>query len=290
MLNYQKIKSWAPQDVRHHYTRKDTILYNLGLGFGADPMDAADLRYVYEKGLIALPTMCSVLATPGFWMKDNPEFEIDYLRLVHGEQKVIMHRPLEPEGTVYGRTRVTRIVDKGAAKGALITVERQLLSSGTLEAIASIEQVYFCRGDGGFSEGGVSDMPAPAENFSATRDPDGILTTQIAPNAALLYRLSGDWNPLHADPAVARKAGFEKPILQGLATYGIACRALTTHLHQAGLGDITSFAARLSAPVFPGDVLELRFWIEKAELRFEAAVPARSAKVLSNGSATLTAI
>ncbi|WP_285411434.1 MaoC/PaaZ C-terminal domain-containing protein [Variovorax sp. efr-133-TYG-130] len=289
MLNYQKIKSWAPQDVRHHYTRKDTILYNLGLGFGVNPLDPAELRYVYEEGLSTLPTMCSVLATPGFWMKDNPEFGIDYMRLVHGEQKVVMHRALAPEATVYGRTRVTRIVDKGAAKGALVTVERQLLESGTMEAIASIEQVYFCRGDGGFSEGGVSDMPAPADNFVATREPDGQLMSQIATSAALLYRLSGDWNPLHADPAVAKKAGFNKPILHGLATYGVACRMLTTHLHQAGLGEITSFAARLSAPVFPGDVLQLRFWLDKTDLRFEAAVAERGVRVLSNGTATLAA-
>jgi acyl dehydratase len=289
MLNYQKVKSWAPQDVRHHYTRKDTILYNLGLGFGMNPLDPAELRYVYEEELSALPTMCSVLATPGFWMKDQPEFGIDYLRLVHGEQKVVMHRALAPEGTVYGRTRVTRIVDKGATKGALVTVERQILESGTLETIASIEQVYFCRGDGGFSEGGVSDMPAPAENFVPTRDPDGQLTSQLATNAALLYRLSGDWNPLHADPAVAKKAGFDKPILHGLATYGVACRMLTTHLHQVGLGEITSFAARLSAPVFPGDVLQLRFWLDGTDLRFDAEVAERGLRVLSNGTATLAA-
>lgn len=289
MLDYKKVKAWAPEDVRHSYTRKDTILYGLGLGYGGDPDSADDLRYVYEKDLATLPTMCSVLASPGFWMKDHPEFGIDYLRLVHGEQKVTMHRALPPEGTVYGRTRVTRLVDKGPTKGALVTVERQILESGTLAKIASIEQVLFCRGDGGFAENGQSDPAPAADSFAANRKPDGSVSTDIARNAALLYRLSGDWNPLHADPEIARRAGFDRPILHGLATYGIACRLLTAELRLLGAEDIQSFGARLSAPVFPGDRLTLNYWLEEGRVRFEAEVTARASKVLSNGLALLGA-
>ena len=287
MLDYQKVKAWAPEDVRHSYTRKDTILYNLGLGFGSELDRADDLRYVYERDLTTLPTMCSVLGSPGFWMKDHPEFGIDYLRLVHGEQKVTMHRALPPEGTVYGRTRVTRLVDKGASKGALVTVERQILESGTLAKIASIEQVLFCRGDGGFSENGPSDPAPPVDSFAAARKADGTVSSDIAQNAALLYRLSGDWNPLHADPAIAKKAGFDRPILHGLATYGIACRLLTSELRRLGAKDIQSFGARLSAPVFPGDRLIVSYWLEKDQVRFEAEVSERGSKVLANGSALL---
>ena len=210
-LDYQTVKSWPFDDVVQRYEEKDTMLYALGIGLGYDPMDERQLPYVYEeKTLRAFPTMSVVLGFPGFWVRD-PRTGIDWVRVVHGEQRLTMHAPLPASGTVVGKTRVSHVVDKGAGKGAIVVSERTLHDEGG-KLLATLQQSTFCRGDGGFGQG-----DAPPEALPATPDaePDRSCTLQVAPNAALLYRLNADPNPLHADPQVARKAGFERPILHG---------------------------------------------------------------------------
>ena len=290
MIDYEKTMAWRSGDVRHSYTAKDTILYALGLGLGADPMDPAQLRLTYEKELQTLPTMAAVLASPGFWMKERTELGIDYLKLVHGEQSVTVHEPLPAAATLIGRSRVLRIVDKGEGKGALLHVEKALHDAQTDRLMAVAEQVLFLRGDGGFSKG--MDVPAgsPAEPLPAApaRAPDAVWDWPIRRDAALLYRLSGDLNPLHVDPAVAARAGFERPILHGLATYGMAGYGLVHLVCQDDPRRLVSMRARLTAPVFPGETLRLQVWkMTEQACAFRALVVERDMQVLGHGWATL---
>jgi acyl dehydratase len=288
MIDYEKTKAWRSGPVRHAYTTRDAILYALGVGFGADPLDANELRYVYEKELATVPTMASVLASPGFWMRDRKELGIDFLKLVHGEQSVTLHAPLPAEGVVVGESRVTRIVDKGEGKGAVLHVEKTLSNEAGGQRLATVEMVLFLRGDGGFSKDGGGDEPAPAAPATPEGAPDVVIELPTRADAALLYRLSGDINPLHADPAVAAKAGFPRPILHGLATYGIACRGVIAGFCGYDATKLKSIRARLTSPVYPGETLVLECWkLGGKEIAFRASVKERGVAVLANGRATI---
>lgn len=287
MLDYHKTRDWHSGDVRHTYTAKDSMLYALGLGMGADPMDEKQLRFVYEKDLVALPTMAAVLASPGFWMRDRKELGIDFTKLVHGEQAVRLHAPLATSGTVIGRTRVTRVVDKGEGKGAILHVEKEIVDLDQ-QALATVESVYFLRGDGGFSVvDGQRDEAAPASAGTPETPPDFVLDMRTRADQALIYRLSGDINPLHADPAVAAKAGFPRPILHGLASWGIAGCGLLAASANFDPGGLTSMRARFSAPVYPGETIRLEGWRDAGSVAFRARAVERDVLVLTNGRGEL---
>ena len=285
MLDYAKVRNWRSEAIRHTYTAKDVMLYALGVGMAQDPLDREELRYVLEDDLRVLPSMAAVLASPGFWMRNHPEVGIDYVRLVHGEQAVTLHQPLPAAGTVIGTTRVTRVVDKGAGKGALVHSEKTISDAATGALLATCESVTFCRADGGFSANGGGDAPGPAPKATPETPPDVTLDFQTRPEAALLYRLSGDINPLHSDPEVAAKAGFARPILHGLATYGAACHGLIKGYCGYHPVRLKSISARFSAPTYPGDLIRLECWKVGDEVAFRARVPARDVTVLSHGRA-----
>lgn len=280
-FSHDKLLDWRIPPVEQAYTARDTILYALGLGFGFNPTDPDELRYTYEKGLAAFPTMALVLGHPGGWMSD-PETGIDMVKVLHGEQHLVMHRPLPPEGRVVGTSRVTEVVDKGAGKGALICVERRLVDAASGELLSTQTAVIFARGNGGC---GGPRTGGPAPHALPDREPDLSVELPISTQAALLYRLSGDYNPLHADPAVARQAGFPAPILHGLATLGVATRALLQALGGPGVVRLTRLGLRFSAPVFPGETLRTEAWRGEGVVSFRALVPARNAVVLTNGYA-----
>lgn len=281
---YDQLLNWKIPDVLQRYSQRDTILYALGIGLGNDPLDEKQLRFVYEKSLQVLPTYPVVLGYPGFWMKD-PGTGVDWVRLVHGEQGIQIHRLPPSEGEVIGRTRVTGIVDKGAGKGALVYTERELMNAENGELLATLTSTTFCRGDGGFGgpNGPVKPVPRLPE-----RPADESIELPTLAQAALLYRLSGDSNPLHADPAVARAAGFDRPILHGLCTMGVAGHAL---LRVTGYSPsaLSSISVRFSAPVYPGETLTTDVWKEDGELFFRTRVASRDVVVLNNGHATLRA-
>ncbi len=288
MIDYEKIRAWRSDDVRHTYTAKDTILYALGVGIGTDPLDDKQLRFIYEqRDLVALPTMVAVVASPGAWMRDRSELGIDFLKLVHGEQSVQLHAPLPPAATLIGRSRVVRLVDKGEGKGAVMHVEKQLIDEATQQHIATAEQVLFLRGDGGFSKDGGGDDPAPAAPATPDTPPDQVLELPTRADQAALYRLSGDLNPLHIDPVVASKAGFARPILHGLATYGIACHGVVKAFCDYDPTRLTSIRARLSSPVYPGETIRLECWRVGNEIAFRGRVPERDVVVLMHGRAAL---
>lgn len=283
-LDYQTIKNWQFADIRHRYEDKDTILYALGIGLGADPMDAAQLRYVYEQDLQTIPTLATVLAHPGFWMND-PRAGIDWVRLVHGEQRLQLHAPLPASGTVIGKSRVTHVIDKGADKGALVVTERTLHDDQG-QHLATLQQVTFCRGDGGFGQGDEALPPLPA---TPARAADRSCQLSVAPNAALLYRLNADRNPLHADPEVASKAGYPQPILHGLCTYGMAAHAIIKTCCDYDAARLTGLNARFSSPVFPGETLQCDIWQDAGNtLQFIVRAIDRDVVVMSHGTATLS--
>ena len=288
MIDYAKTKAWRSADVRHAYTTRDTILYALGLGAGQNPTDAAELRLCYERDLLALPTMAAALASPGFWMRERRELGIDFVKLVHGEQAVTIHRPLPVAGTLVGVSRVTRIVDKGEGKGALLSVEKLLTDESDGSPVATAEQTLFLRGDGGFSKNGGGDEPGPPPPATPETAPEFTLDLATRPEAALIYRLSGDINPLHVDPGFAAKAGFPRPILHGLATYGVACRAIVKGFCGDDPTRLKRFGARLTSPVFPGETLRVEAWRSgEGAVAFRCRVVERDLVVLANGQALM---
>ena len=288
MVDYAKTRVWRSAEIRHPYSTRDTILYALGVGAPSDPFDARQLRLVYEKELIALPTMASVLASPGAWMREERELGIDFLKMVHGEQSVQIHAPLPSAGILIGQSRVVRLVDKGEGKGAVMHVEKELRDERTRELVATCEQVLFLRGDGGFSRSGGGDEAAPSLPAAPDREPDRVIELPTRRDQAILYRLSGDLNPLHIDHAVATKAGFQRPILHGLATYGFACRALVEAYCDCDAARLRAIRARMSAPVYPGDIIRLECWAAGDSIAFRARVAERDATVLTHGWATIS--
>lgn len=272
-------------EVKDIYTERDTMLYALSLGVGSDPCDANQLKLVYEKGLRALPTMCVTLAHPGFWPRDM-NTGLDFTRIVHGGQRLSMHRPLPTAGKVTGRSRIRDIIDKGEGKGALIFFERVLRDATSGEKLCTMEQTLFCRGDGGM--GGSGQQP-PAVKSIPGRRADYAVEKTLLPQTALLYRLNGDMNPLHADPAIALKAGFDRPILQGLATYGVAGLAAVESLCDGEPGRLRSLDVRFTAPVYPGETLLSEIWQDEEQTQaiVRVSVPARGAVAIDNGVATV---
>ncbi|MFL9924314.1 MaoC/PaaZ C-terminal domain-containing protein [Herbaspirillum lusitanum] len=287
-IDYHTLKNWNFPVLEHSYDADDSMLYALGVGVGADPTSAGQLQFVYEQNLKALPCMAVILAHPGLWM-GVPEAGVNLLKVVHGEQKLSLHRPLPAVGCVTGHSRVIAVVDKGRDKGALLVVQREIRDKLSGELLATAEQTSFCRGDGGFSELGQPSDEAPASDNRPLpeRAPDLICDLPTRPEAALIYRLSADRNPLHADPETAQKAGFPKPILHGLATYGVACHALLQACCDYRPERLRSLATRFSAPVYPGETIRTEIWREGKRLRFQSRALERDKIVLSNGSAEI---
>lgn len=284
-IDYHRLKQWQFPEVRQSYTEKDCMLYALGLGMGADPVDPGQLQFVYEKQLKAMPTMAAVLGYPGFWMQD-PESGIDWKKLLHGEQRLHMHRPLPVAATIIGRTVIESVTDKGATKGAIVVAKRTITDAASGALLASIEMVTFCRGDGGYSTNGQpSDPLGAALPATPERAPDTVCDLPTRPEAALIYRLSGDPNPLHADPAIAATAGFARPILHGLATFGIAAHAILKSWCEYHPEQLKALSVRFTAPVYPGETIRTEMWRQGENVAFRARSVERDRIVLSNGVA-----
>ncbi|MDY6947963.1 MAG: MaoC/PaaZ C-terminal domain-containing protein [Pseudomonadota bacterium] len=257
-LDYAKLKNTKFEPIRHTYTRRDTMLYALGLGVGAsDPTDAGDLKYIYEKSLVALPTQAVTLGA-GAMLLAQPEYGINYKMLLHAEQSLLIHKPLPVEATVVGEISVDEIYDKGASKGAILYMTRKLFDAGSGDLLATMGVVSFLRGDGGCggkTEGAPKPRPVPAQQAA-----DRSVALSNPRNQALIYRLSGDYNPLHIDPEIAAIAGFDRPILHGLCHYGMAGRALIATLCEDDPSRLQRLDVRFTSPVFPGEALQVQVW------------------------------
>jgi acyl dehydratase len=286
-IDYHQLKNWRIARVVRAYTLRDTMLYALGLGLGADPLDAADLRFVYEKELRVLPTMAGVLGYPGPWLQE-PSLGIDWPHVVHGEQSMEFHAPLPPEGRVAGLNRVHAVIDKGRGRGALVRTERILMDAAGERVYATLMHTAFARGDGGFSEGGrggdaAGEPPPPVPG----REPDAVVDRPTRPETALIYRLSGDFAALHVDPDAARAAGFERPILHGMTSFGIAGRAVLAACCSDEPARLRSLSGRFSAPAYPGETLRTEIWREREAVRLRVVTQPGGRVVLDRGTARI---
>ena len=274
------VRNWRFDPVTEIYDERRTILYALGVGAAATGAES-DLQLVYEKELKALPSMAVILAGEPMWMSD-PRTGITFTHVLHGEQGLTLEKPLPARGTLVGQTSIEGLYDK-AAKGAVLVMKRELREADSGTLVATVRSSAFMRADGGFggsSEGQAAPHPMPQ------REPDVAVSLSTRVDQAVVYRLSGDFNPLHVDPEVAKQAGFPKPILHGLCSYGIACRAIVTALCDANPDRLTRFDVRFSTPVFPGETLITEIWRESpGHAAFRVKIAERGVVALSNGRA-----
>ena len=280
-MNLDAIRNFRFEAVTHTYSRKDSILYALGLGYGSEPSDPAQLAFVYEDDLRAVPSMCCVLAHPGMWVR-NPALGIDWLKMLHGEQSFEIHHPIPPEGTVVGTYAIVAVEDKGAGKGAILHQIKKLNDKASGQLLATVRSLLFMRGDGGC--GNFGEVPEAAQPLPEQAPSSSCEIATLA-QSALIYRLSGDYNPIHADPKAATKAGFEAPILHGLCTLGVATRALLSSFANGAPERLKSLSVRFSRPVFPGETIRTEFFGTGGEVRFRSRVVERDLIVLDRGNA-----
>jgi acyl dehydratase len=272
-----------PIEEEQTYTPLDTILYNLGIGLDAAAVDDdALLHYVLEEGLMSFPTMVCVLATTEDLFHE-PRYGINFEQMVHGEEHIEILAPLPASGTVRSLSRIDSVWDRGVEKGAVLKISRTLYDAdGT--PLAKGHNILMLRGNGGFggsSAGMPQSVPIP------TRDPDGSANVGIRREQALIYRLSGDRNPLHTVPAVARAAGFPGPIIQGLCSFGTTARALVAEVAGNDAAKLRSFGLRFASPVYPGETLRVEYWrLGGGSVAFQARVAERDVLVLKGGRAT----
>ncbi len=282
-MKVEKVLNYPFKDAEVSYSERDVMLYGLGVNLGQDPCDEDDLRYLYEDGLKVLPSYAMVLGHPGFWLKE-PELEIDWVKVLHAEQFLSVSKPLPPSGKVKASFRVRGMVDKGPKKGCILYYEKLLQDVDNGEEIARVTSGVFCRGDGGSGDHG--EVP---EALTAAPDtaPDLSLRKTIDLRSALIYRLSGDYNPIHASPPVAAKAGYDRPILHGLCTMGIAAHQLFEHVAGGDSNRFGGMACRFSRPVFPGDTVRTDIWNTDTGAQFRVTVEDRNEVVLDRGTVSL---
>jgi acyl dehydratase len=262
--------SWVSSDIQ---------LYHLGLGAGADPMDPRELRYLIDDTPHVLPTFGNVAATFHATKPPTVKFpgiDIELSKVLHASERVEVPAPLSPSGSARAVTRFTDIWDKG--KAAVIWSETTVSDpDGTL--LWTQKRSIFARGEGGFggSRGLSSSDAAP------DRPPDLEVEVPILPQQALLYRLCGDRNPLHSDPEFAAAAGFSQPILHGLCTYGMTCKAITDALLDGDAGAVSAYGARFSGVAFPGETLKVGIWKDNGRFLASVVAPSRDNAVVLSG-------
>jgi acyl dehydratase len=284
-LDYEKLINWQEPEIIQRYSIQDTILYGLSLGCGSNPVDENQLCFVYEKNLKVIPSMVTILASPWGWLY-RAQVGVNPTLAVHGFQGIHLYKTLPVAAEVGSILKVTGIEDKGANHGAIVWFERNLYETKSGDLLATIEASMFCRGDGGIGPG-INDQEYPQIKERPTRPPDFRRHYVTLPQSALIFRRHGDLNPIHADPLVALKAGFDKPILHGLCSYGMATKAILETCCDSNPHRLKSISTFFSAPVFPGDVIDFRIWLNDNMVYFEAAVSLRDAIVLKSGSAEL---
>ena len=217
-INYEEIMSLEEKNLELSYSQRDSIIYSLGIGLGKDPMDTNELKYVYENGLIAFPSMAT-----NFQYKSPLllKAKLNMVMVVHGEQGITLHQPMPSNADVVLDTRVINCFDRGESKGAIIETETKVKLKKDDSPLCTLISKTFARGDGGF---GGEDVPASTP-IELDSKPDIVHEVSTTEDQALIFRLSGDSNPLHSDPNFAKMAGYPKPILHGLCSYGVACRS-----------------------------------------------------------------
>lgn len=283
-LDYDSLMSTVETDLPFSYTDTESMLYALSIGMGRDPLNTRELPYVYEQGetMMTVPTLATVLVPEMFpvglgW---------DYSQILHSEQRLRLYRPLPPAADLLVNKRVVDAFDRGPKLGALILLEAEARMASDDTVLFTMGCSIVARGDGGF--GGPRGKGIPPHR-PPRREPDLSCDIETRTDQPLLYRLTGDRNPLHADPVRARNVGFDRPILHGLCTFGIACKAILQTICDYDYTLIREFDARFSAPVLPGDTITTDMWQDGNVISFTCSVKERDAVVLRNGKCTLVA-
>jgi len=257
------------------------ILYHVGLGAGVPPTDERELEYTYEARLKVLPsfgvipvfqTLGGLIGVDG--LSFNP------MMLLHGEQDITLHQPLPTHAKVENTGKVVGVYDK--TKGATILIETETKDDNGKPLCTNLFTV-FIRGEGGF--GGESGPPPG--NVAPDREPDLVVESPTLPQQALIYRLSGDKNPLHIDPGMAALGGFDTPILHGLCSFGIVCKAAVDAALDGDVTKVARYAARFSGVVFPGETIVTSMWREGDTLLLAAKTKERETPVITNSAITI---
>jgi len=281
-LNYDALMATSVLDLPMSYSDSEAILYALGIGMGSDPLDREELPFVFEQSeqFRTVPTLATVLVPDMF----PPGLGWDFSQVLHSEQRMQLYRPLPPQADLLINKKVVDAFDWGPRKGALILFEAEGRLASDDTVLFTLGCTVMARGDGGF---GAPMGKGPKPHRAPRRDPDLSCDIDTSRDQALLFRLTGDRNPLHADPDVAAKVGFDAPILHGMCTYGIACRAILKTICNYDYTLIKNFEARFTAPVMPGDTITTDMWQDGNVVSFRCTVRDRDLIVLRNGKCTL---
>ncbi|MFE6959103.1 MaoC/PaaZ C-terminal domain-containing protein [Streptomyces sp. NPDC057696] len=265
-IDAAKAVAAEPRSAEITWDHKDIQLYHLGLGAGTPATDPDELRYTLESRLHVLPSFATV-AGAGMGVVGGlsaPGIDVNLAHVLHGGQTVELHRPIPVKGSATSTSRVAAVYDKG--KAAILVLRTEVADADG--PLWTSDAQIFVRGEGGFGgdRGPTTRLEAP------TGEPDRTVDRPVREDQALLYRLSGDWNPLHADPEFAKLAGFDKPILHGLCSYGMTLKAVVDTLLDGDVSRVRSYATRFTGVVFPGETLRIRMW--RSEGRIQVTVTA----------------
>ncbi|MGW6400841.1 MaoC/PaaZ C-terminal domain-containing protein [Streptomyces sp. NPDC055134] len=265
-IDAAKAVAAEPRSAEITWDHKDIQLYHLGLGAGTPATDPDELRYTLESRLHVLPSFATV-AGAGMGVVGGlsaPGIEVNLAHVLHGGQSVELHRPIPVKGSATSTSRVAAVYDKG--KAAILVLRTEVADADG--PLWTSDAQIFVRGEGGFG----GDRGPSARGEAPTGEPDRTVDRPVREDQALLYRLSGDWNPLHADPEFAKLAGFDRPILHGLCSYGMTLKAVVDTLLDGDVSRVRSYATRFTGVVFPGETLRMRMW--RSEGRIQVTVTA----------------
>ncbi len=293
-INYEEMMAQKSDPTESFYTNQETMLYALGVGMGRDPMNTDELPFVYERDQKTIASFATVMvrgrpvapsqrqAAP---QQQRRRSGVNQQMVVHGEQRISLHKPLPPEGEIVTERRLVDIFDKGEGKGAILINESITYDKASGDKLVTSSGTTFARGDGGF--GGPQGSGPTPHAVPTDRKPDFVCDLPTDPGQALIYRLNGDRNPLHSDPEFASKAGFPRPILHGLCTYGVSCYAVLKTVCNYDDAKILGHEARFSSPVFPGETIRTEMWVDDNIVSFECKIAERDVTVIKNGKTTL---
>jgi acyl dehydratase len=272
-----------PEQLPGGYSDTDALLYAVAIGMGRDPLDANELPFVCETvGDKVVPTAATVLSRAsrgGAPRGASLMAKMNFALMLHGEQRLTVHQPIPRAASTLVTSRTTGVYDKGEGKGALVTSETDVRTDDGAP-LFTLGSTMFFRGDGGF---GGSSSGAPEPHALPDREPDTSIEMYGREDQAMVYALCGDRNPLHRDPAFAKRAGFDRPILHGLCSYGIACHAVLKAMLDYDAAAIAQFDVRFSSPVFPGETQVVDLWKDGSTISFRVRIPDRGVVSINNG-------